>query len=297
MIGNGTTFCNSTQFTSSIWNSIASGTWYLAYGGNYQTVSHTFGQNYATVTGGGCSACPSTTSTSTSTSTTTSAYDFYTAEEYDCSTCTATGNNAVLVAFPAGTSISTANRYYRPDSIPGYVYKNFTNASAGAAIIMTTMGSSTNCNTACANTTTTTSTTSTTIAPTTSTSTTIAPTTTSTTTASPIVDIFIQNVGSLDIPIGGMTINGVAVTWVGYGPDFYLNAGDNGSFTSTQIGTYDVVISYGTHTPGQRITFIDSDGTPTCQTLSGSGGTFTITGATITGGTTIGVEALDGVCP
>jgi len=104
-------------------------------------------------------------------------------------------------------------------------------------------------------------------------------------------------VGSLDIPIGGMTINGVAVTWVGYGPDFYLNAGDNGSFTSTQIGTYDVVISYGSHTPGQRITFYDSDGTPTCQTLNGSGGTFTITNATITAGTTIGVEALDGICP
>jgi hypothetical protein len=132
---------------------------------------------------------------------------------------------------------------------------------------------------------------------TTTTTTTSAPTTTTTTTAPTTVDIFIQNVGSLDIPIGGMTINGIAVTWVGYGPDFYLNAGDNGSFTSTQIGTYDVVISYGSHTPGQRITFIDSDGTPTCQTLNGSGGTFTITNATITAGTTIGVEALDGICP
>ena len=103
--------------------------------------------------------------------------------------------------------------------------------------------------------------------------------------------------GSLDIPIGGMTINGVAVTWVGYGPDFYLNAGDNGSFTSTQIGTYDVVISYGSHTPGQRITFIDSNSVPYCQTLNGSGGTFTITNATITAGTTITVEGLDGICP
>jgi hypothetical protein len=104
-------------------------------------------------------------------------------------------------------------------------------------------------------------------------------------------------VGSLDIPIGSMTINGVAVTWVGSGPDFVLSAGDNGSFTSTQIGTYDVVIGYGGHIPGQRITFIDSAGTPTCQTLSGSPGTFTITNATITAGTTITVEGLDGVCP
>jgi hypothetical protein len=127
--------------------------------------------------------------------------------------------------------------------------------------------------------------------------TTAAPTTTTTTTAAPTVDIYIQNVGSLDIPIGSMTINGVAVTWVGSGPDFVLSAGDNGSFTSTEIGTYDVVIGYGGHTPGQRITFIDSAGTPTCQTLNGSIGTFTITNATITAGTTITVEGLDGVCP
>ena len=156
----------------------------------------------------------------------------------------------------------------------------------------------------------TTSTTTTTAAPTTSTtSTTTQPPTTSTststststttlgTTAAPTVDIYIQNVGSLDIPIGSMTINSVAVTWIGSGPDFVLSAGDNGSFTSTQIGTYDVVIAYGGHTPGQRITFIDSAGTPTCQTLNGSIGTFTITNATITAGTTISVEALDGICP
>jgi hypothetical protein len=141
-------------------------------------------------------------------------------------------------------------------------------------------------------------TTTTTTAASTTTTTTAAPTTTTTTTsAGTTVDISIQNVGSLDIPITYMTINGVAVTWIGYGPDLALNAGDNGSFTSTQIGTYDVVISYGSHTPGQRITFIDSNSVPYCQTLNGSGGTFTITNATITAGTTITVEGLDGICP
>jgi hypothetical protein len=150
-------------------------------------------------------------------------------------------------------------------------------------------------------TTTTTTAASTTTTTTTSTTTTSTSTSTSTTTlgttAAPTVDIYIGNVGSLDIPITGMTINGVAVTWFGSGPDFILSAGDNGSFTSTQIGTYDVVISYGTHTPGQRISFTDSDNVVTCQTLSGSGGTFTITNAAITAGTTISVEALDGICP
>jgi hypothetical protein len=158
----------------------------------------------------------------------------------------------------------------------------------------------------------TTSTTTTTAAPTTSTtsttSTTTQPPTTSTststststttlgTTAAPTVDIYINTVSALDTPITGMTIDGVAVTWSGAGPDFILSAGDNGQFTSTKIGTYDVVISYGTHTSGQRIIFTDSSSVVTCQTLSGSSGTFTITNATITAGTTISVYAEDGIC-
>ena len=93
-----------------------------------------------------------------------------------------------------------------------------------------------------------------------------------------------------------MTINGVAVTWSGAGPDFTLAAGDNGQFTSTQAGTQNVVISYGSHTSGQRIIFTDSNSVATCQTLNGGSGTFTITGATITLGTTISVYAEDGIC-
>ena len=128
------------------------------------------------------------------------------------------------------------------------------------------------------------------------TSTTEPPTTTTTTTAAAVVDIYINTISSLDIPITGMTINGVAVTWSGAGPDFTLAAGDNGQFTSTEAGTQNVVISYGSHTSGQRIIFTDSNSVATCQTLGGSSGTFTITGATITLGTTISVYAEDGIC-
>jgi hypothetical protein len=142
-----------------------------------------------------------------------------------------------------------------------------------------------------------TTTTTTTAAPTTTTTTTAAPTTTTTTTVAPAstVAIYITN-SSLDVPIGGMTINGVAVTWIS-SVDFYVNTGDSGNFESSETGTQDVVISYGTHVAGQRITFTDSDNVVTCQTLNGSGGTFTITGAAITAGTTITVESVDGVCP
>jgi hypothetical protein len=210
------------------------------------------------------STSTSTTSTSTSTTSTTSTSSTTTTTEAPTTTSTSSTTSTTTVPLPPGETSTTTTSTTQPST--------------------TSTSTST--------------TTTTTQPPTTSTSTsTSTSTTTLGTTAAPTVDISIQNVGSLDIPITGMTINGVAVTWVGAGPDFVLSAGDNGSFTSTQIGTYDVVISYGTHIPGQRITFIDSAGTPTCQTLSGSGGTFTITNATITAGTTITVEGLDGVCP
>jgi hypothetical protein len=85
----------------------------------------------------------------------------------------------------SGTSVVTANRYYRPSTPTGFIYKDFTSVSPGISIIMTSAGNSTNCNTVCGNTTTTTtstSTTTTTQAPTTTT-TTQAPTTTTTTLA------------------------------------------------------------------------------------------------------------------
>jgi hypothetical protein len=383
MTGNGTTFCNSTTFTAVPWNAIATGTYVVSFGGNFQDVSHTFGQGFATVTGGGCTACAGTTTTtttaapttttttlavvsfegyeggtlggacaktspltiyytgtlgvgtvlytdfalttpvdtpgfywysdavvlhvglpsvedgrvtdiqsctSTTTTTTTTAafdfyyadeincadcstitadvlikftggssitldryyreeggsrvfflntpgptgtaiqlnslmyttcasacpatttttttaapttttttaapttttttadpYDYYLADEYDCATC-AFNIGSVPVAFPAGTSIVSLNRYYRPSAFTGQIYKNFTAGTPGPSLIMTTVGNSIVCNTACGNTTTTTTaaptttTTTTTAAPTTTT-TTLAPTTTTTTLA------------------------------------------------------------------------------------------------------------------
>ena len=148
-------------------------------------------------------AAPTTTTTIAPTTTTTTAdpYDYYEADEYSCDPCTFQQSN-VRVAFPAGTSIVTANRYYRPAAFTGFVYKNFTSVSPGISIIMTAAGNSTNCNTACG--VTTTSTTTTTAAPTT--------TTTSTTTEAPTfyqvelcgggIGPYIITRGSGDIPAG-----------------------------------------------------------------------------------------------
>ena len=93
-----------------------------------------------------------------------------------------------------------------------------------------------------------------------------------------------------------MTINGVAVTWVS-GVDLPNNAGDSGNFKSTQLGTQDVIITYGSSLAGQRITFTDSDNVVTCQTLTGGSGTFPIYAAAVTALGTLNVSAEDGVCP
>ena len=69
MGGNGTTFCNSTSFNSSGFFSLASGLYYLAFGGQIQTVSVTNGSVTATVTGGGCTTCLTPTATPTLTAT------------------------------------------------------------------------------------------------------------------------------------------------------------------------------------------------------------------------------------
>ena len=147
----------------------------------------------------------------------------------------------------------------------------------------------------------TTTTTTTTTSTTTTTTTTAAPTTTTTststttTTTEAFVSIFIDNNNSLDVPITDMTINGVSVTYES-GQNFTINAGNNGNFSSTQLGTQTVTIFYGAHISGQNIVFTDSDNNITCKDLNGGAGSFTIPSSVITGGTTIYVTVSDGAC-
>ena len=71
MTGNGTTFCNSTTFTSASWNAIATGNYVLEFSGQIRNVSHTSGQGYATTIDAGCGTCPTQTPTPTPTPTAT----------------------------------------------------------------------------------------------------------------------------------------------------------------------------------------------------------------------------------
>ena len=250
-------------------------------------------------------AAPTTTTTTSgggTTSTTTLSYTPFsltysnTAGETACTDYVLPTNRNVYYAGP-GATLGTGTVLYTTSALTTTVANGYYSNGANYWNTAANAGNLQN-QTVCAGATssTTSTTTTTTQPPTTTTSTSTSTSTSSTTTAAPsTVDIYITNT-SLDVPIGSMTINGVNVTWVGYGPNFVLSSGENGSFTSNQFGTYDVVIGYGGHIPGQKITFTDSASNITCQNLNGSIGTFTITGATITAGTTITVSAEDGSC-
>jgi hypothetical protein len=119
---------------------------------------------------------PPTTTTSTTTTTTTDPYDYYIADEIDCSNCSVVAADQ-RVSFPTGTSV-TLNRYYRYVGFENdFTYYVKSATTAGGAVLLE-LPSYTNCNAACGNTTTTsTTTTTTTAAPTTTTSTTTTTTT------------------------------------------------------------------------------------------------------------------------
>ena len=84
-----------------------------------------------------CAEAPPTTTTSTTTTTTTISYDIYTADKYDCSSCTVDASS-VNVALPAGSTPNYSN-YYVPSIGSGeqglYSYVLIA-SSSGAGVIL-----------------------------------------------------------------------------------------------------------------------------------------------------------------
>lgn len=115
MAGNGTTFCNSTTFTSTGWYSVPTGNYVVSYLGNSLNVSHTQFTNTATVYGGGCQACPATTTTTTTT-TAAPTYYYYDIYQYNCFPCSL--NTTGLIG---RSSTAKINGYYYNIG-DGYVY-------------------------------------------------------------------------------------------------------------------------------------------------------------------------------
>ena len=189
---------------------------------NYNYLTHiSCNSTITTTTTTTTTIAPTTTTTTTiaptTTTTTVIEYDYYLAEEYSCDTCTFSIGD-VPVVFPAGTSIVTSNRYYKPIDFTGQIYKNFVSTSPGVSLILTTTGNSTSCPTICGSTTTTT-----------------AGSTTTTTTAAPT--LYYYNVTRYNcFPCGVDATNLIASSPVSLVNNIYYNNGDG----------YVYYINYGT---------------------------------------------------
>jgi len=108
-----------------------------------------------------------------------------------------------------------------------------------------------------------------------------------------IIDIGTNDSLDIAIDLSNMTVNGVTVTDViGTDPN---TTGNGASVRTTQIGTYDIVLTYDSTEDGQKITLIDSDGTPYCNNTTG-GGSMTFYDVVIDGVNIVTITAFDGVC-
>jgi len=89
--------------------------------------------------------------------------------------------------------------------------------------------------------------------------------------------------------ITNVTVNGVGITNI----TFPINAGNSGSGTTNQLGTYTIVVSF-SNGSGDSITVTDCTPTSTCINASGVSRTFT--NQVVSSGCTISIDMADGAC-
>jgi hypothetical protein len=104
--------------------------------------------------------------------------------------------------------------------------------------------------------------------------------------------------GSLDVPITGVDVNSVPVTYLS-GETFTIIPSDPpGYFNTTQTGSLCVVeVYYGSNIAGQRIEIIDCNSNTQCCDLNPGGGTCTFTGVDLSCNCNWEIQAYDGSCP
>ena len=94
--------------------------------------------------------------------------------------------------------------------------------------------------------------------------------------------------------LSNMTVNGVGVTNVsGVDPN---TSGNGGSVDTNQIGTYNIVLTYGATTAGQRITLVDSNSAYYCNNTSTGFNSMTFSNVVINGSANPVLTAEDGTC-
>ena len=138
--------------------------------------------------------------------------------------------------------------------------------------------------------------------------TTLTATPTTTLTASPTPSITppietcafltVRTDASLDVPITGVEVNSVPVTYLS-GETFTIIPSDPpGYFNTTQTGaSVTVVVNYGSNIAGQRIEIVDCNSNTQCCDLNPGGGTCTFTGVDLSCNCNWEIQAYDGSCP
>jgi hypothetical protein len=133
----------------------------------------------------------------------------------------------------------------------------------------------------------------------------LTPTNTSTTTPTPTPTIpfetcaflTVRTDSSLDIPITGVEVNSVPVTYLS-GGTFTINPSSQpGYFNTTQTGaSVTVTVSYGSNIAGQNIVLCDCDAVCQCCNLNPGGGTCTFTNVNLSCNCNWTIEGFDGTC-
>ena len=102
---------------------------------------------------------------------------------------------------------------------------------------------------------------------------------------------------SLDVPITGVEVNSVPVTYLSGETFTIIPADPPGYFNTTQTGTsVTVVVSYGANIPGQNIVLCDCDAVCQCCNLNPGGGTCTFTEVNLSCNCNWTIEGFDGTC-
>jgi len=130
--------------------------------------------------------------------------------------------------------------------------------------------------------------------------TTTTTTSTTTTTTTCYASVSVDNNSTGDFGIISVTVNGVPVTYAG-GDNFIIAAGQNGMFTTSNIGTVTVVVCYTAHTGNKSIN-LSGCGPQSfcCPPIPGGldplGGCCTFNDVNISCGCVLVIDARDGDC-
>jgi hypothetical protein len=125
----------------------------------------------------------------------------------------------------------------------------------------------------------------------------MTPSVTPTITVETCAFLTVRTDASLDVPITGVEVNSVPVTYLSGETFTIIPADPPGYFNTTQTGASETVtVTYGSNIAGQRIELVDCDAVVHCCDLNPGGGTCTFTTVNLSCNCNWEIQAYDGTC-